>query len=377
VELHDRLELDDHDSAVFVTRPDGRLLTLYGMHGGESRFYYRISESNDSLQWQAEQTFAPSASTGLTYSNVYRLSAESDRIYDFFRGLDGNPKPSFALSDDLGQSWTTGNVVINVPNLQSQRPYVRYASNGRDTIHLVYTDGHPRDVNNSLYHIFYQNRMLHASDGTEIRPLSQGLAAPSDGTRIFQGNPDNVAWVSDVVLDSAEQPVTAYSVQVDSAGLPPGSGGNDIRYRYARWDGTTWRDYSLAFAGTRLYAAEDDYSGLVAIDPADTSIVYFSTNAEPSSGSALISSADNVRHYEIYRANTTDGGESWQFTAVTQNSSVDNLRPVLALGGNTPTKVLLWLRGQYRAYTDYQQQVVSLVGRAQAQFDINGADANY
>ncbi len=374
VELHDQLDLDDHDSAVFLARPDRRLLTLYAKHGVENRFYFRTSEPDDALHWGAEQSFAPSDSTSLAYSNVYRLSAESDRIYDFFRGLDGNPKPSFALSDDLGQSWTSGNIVINVPS-SSQRPYVRYASNGRDSIHLVYTDGHPRDVNNSLYHIFYKDGMLHASDGTEIRTLSQGLAAPSEGTLIFLGNPDNVAWVSDVVLDRAERPVAVYSVQVGSAGLPPGSGGDDIRYRYARWDGASWRDYPLAFAGTRLYAAEDDYSGLVSVNSTDPSVVYLSTNADPISGSALISSVDNARHYEIYCANTTDGGATWHFTAMTQNSCTDNLRPIVVSGGSPPTKALVWLRGQYRAYTDYQQQVVALIWRGQDERDGDGGDA--
>jgi len=361
VELHDQLELDDHDSAVFLARPDGRLLTLYGKHGGENKFHYRISEPNDGLHWGEEQAFVPSTSSAVTYSNIYRLTSENDRVYDFFRGLDGNPKPSFAYSDDLGQSWNAGNIVVNVATSSSQRPYVRYASNGSDTIHLVYTDGHPRDVNNSLYHIYYRNDSLYRSDGAPIGPLTHGLDSPSEGTLIFPGDADNVAWVSDVVLDDAERPVTTYSVQVGSAGLPPGQGGDDIRYRYARWDGTTWRDYPLAYAGTRLYAGEDDYSGLATIDPADVSVVYLSTNADPASGVPLVSAADGARHYEIFRAQTADGGGSWTFTPITQSSSVDNLRPIVVRGHGDRTRVLLWLRGQYRAYTDYRQQVVALI----------------
>lgn len=361
VELHDQLELDDHDSAAFLVRPDGRLLSLYGKHGGENKFYYRISEPTDALHWGAEQTFSPSATSAVTYSNIYRLTSENDRIYDFFRGLDGNPKPSFVYSDNLGQDWNRGNIVVNA-NVSSQRPYVRYASNARDTVHLVYTDGHPRDVNNSLYHIYYRDGSLFRSDGTIVSPLAQGLESPSEGTLIFRGDADNVAWVSDVVLDDAEHPVTAYSVQVGSAGLPAGLGGDDIRYRYARWDGTTWHDYPLAYAGTRLYAAEDDYSGLVVVDPLEPSTVYLSTNADPLTGLPLVSNADNKRHYEIFQAHTGDGGQSWHFRPVTADSNADNLRPVVVVGGTTPTRVLLWLRGQYRTYTDYQQEVVALIG---------------
>ena len=84
------------------------------------------------------------------------LSAESNRVYDFYRGLDASYKPSYAYSDDLGQTWRSGNIVINVPSTQLHRPYARYASNGTDTIHITYTEAHPRDFDNSIYHVYYR-----------------------------------------------------------------------------------------------------------------------------------------------------------------------------------------------------------------------------
>ena len=362
VELHNQLELDDHDSPAFVARPDGRLLALFARHDGESRFYYRLSNANNPLVWGAEQTFVPSASTRVTYSNVFLLTGEQNRIYDFYRGLDGSFKPSYAYSDDLGQTWRSGNVVINVPSTDRHRPYARYASNNVDTIHITYTEAHPRDFDNSLYHAYYKGGTLYRSDGTAVRSLGQGLTSPDEGTRIFRGDAQNVAWSVDVTLDSAGRPHTVYSVQIGSAGLPVGQGGNDIRYRYARWDGGAWRDFPLAFAGSRLYAGEDDYSGLAVLDPADPSVVYISTNADPLTGTALTSTADSRRHYEIFRGNTGNGGQTWQWTAITRNSSTDNLRPILVDDG-AGQKALLWLRGTYRSYTDYQQQVVALFWR--------------
>ena len=127
-----------------------------------------------------------------------------------------------ATSANLGQTWTSGNIVIAFDSTVLQRPYVRYASNARDTIHLLYTDAHPRDFDNSLYHIYYRGGMLYRSDGTALGALTQGLASPDQGTRIFQGAPDRVAWSVDIVLDADEQPVAAYSVQMNSAGLPNG-----------------------------------------------------------------------------------------------------------------------------------------------------------
>jgi hypothetical protein len=360
IELHNQLELDDHDSPAFVARPDGRLVTLFAKHGSESRFYYRISNANDPLVWGQEQTFVPTASTRLTYSNLFLLSGEQNRLYDFYRGLDGSYKPSYAYSDDFGQTWRSGNVIINVPSTQLHRPYARYASNNTDSVHITYTEAHPRDFDNSLYHAYYKGGTLYRSDGTAIRSLTQGLSSPDEGTRIFRGDAQNVAWSVDVTLDNAGRPHTVYSVQIGSAGLPTGQGGNDIRYRYARWDGSAWRDFPLAFAGTRLYAGEDDYSGLAVLDPADPSVVYISTNADPMTGATLTSTTDSRRHYEIFRGNTSNGGQTWQWTAVTRNSSSDNLRPIRVDGAAGGHKALLWLRGTYRSYTDYQQQVVAL-----------------
>jgi hypothetical protein len=226
------------------------------------------------------------------------------------------------------------NVVINVPSTQLHRPYARYASNGTDTIHITYTEAHPRDFDNSIYHVYYKGGTLYRSDGTAIHPLTQGLASPDEGTRIFRGDADNVAWTVDVALDPASgRPHAVYSVQVGSAGLPTGQGGTDMRYRYARWDGSAWRDRPLAYAGTRLYSGEDDYTGLAVLDPTDASVLYMSTNANPTTGAALMSSADGRRHYEIFRGTTTNAGDSWQWTQMTMNSTLDNLRPIVVSDG--------------------------------------------
>jgi len=361
VELHDHLERDDHDSSALLARPDGRLLALYAKHGSESRFFYRVSEPDDPTTWGPEQTFVPTAATRLTYSNPCLLAAEQNRVYDFYRGLDNSYKPSYAFSDDLGDTWQSGNIVIDVPTTTRHRPYVRYASNSIDTIHLVYTEAHPRDFDNSLYHIFYRDGALHGSDGTALHALGAGLPSPDEGTRIYQGGPANVAWIVDVEIDAQKRPVTVYSVQMDSQGLPVGQGGDDIRYRYARWDGTAWQDHPLAYAGSRLYSREDDYSGLAALDPEDPSLVYISTNADPVTGAPLLSTSDDQRHYELFLGKTSDGGASWQWHPITQNSTADNLRPLMPPRAATGERALIWLRGSYTSYTNYQQQVVALI----------------
>ena len=89
-----------------------------------------------------------------------------------------------------------------------------------------------------------------------------------DLTKVVQGDPDNVAWMSDLELDRARRPYVIFSVQKDGRGLPRGQGGMDHRFDYGRWDGSHWRVHEIAYAGTRLYAGDDDYTGLAASLPA-------------------------------------------------------------------------------------------------------------
>ena len=364
VTLHEKIGLDDHNAPAFEELGDGRILAIFATHGRVNTFWQRISEPNDPLNWQAVRQYVPTKKSRITYSNVFRLSAENDRLYNFYRGYDNSNKPSYAYSNDLGETWRNGGVVIRVPTKARHRPYVKYASNRRDTIHLLYTEGHPRNYNNSLYHLFYRGGRLHRSDGTVIATLQEGLERPELGTRVFQGDEKNVAWPCDVHLDDAGRPVVVYSVQKDPRNLKPGlpESGQDHRYRYARWDGREWHDHEIAFAGTRLYPREDDYTGLACIDPDRTNEVYISSDADPVSGKALISRADGKRHYEIFKGVTPDGGASWKWSPITKNSSVDNLRPIVPRW-NKRRRALLWLRGTLNTYTNYDLDVVGLIDR--------------
>ena len=264
VVLHDGLGADDHNAPAFVELADGRVLAVYATHGQANAFWSRRSAVGDPTRWEPPRKFVPRDDSRITYSNLLRLSSEPDRVYNFFRGFGGSWKPSFAYSDDGGQSWHSGGVLIRVPGAARHRPYVKYASDGSATIHVVYTEGHPRDYDNSLYHVMLTGGKLQRSDGSRIGPWREGLARPDLGTRIFAGDERNVAWPCDLHVDAKGRPVVVYSVQKDPRRLSPGhpESGQDHRYRYARWDGTRWLDGQIAYAGTRLYAGEDDYTGL-------------------------------------------------------------------------------------------------------------------
>jgi len=150
-------------------------------------------------------------------------------------------------------------------------PYLKYAEDGKGTIHFVATEDHPRNFDNSLYHAYLRNGTIYQSNGTPVGPLSTSTDAKIatwELTKIFQGTPDNVAWMIDLELDRAGHPYVLFSCQIDGRGLPRGQGGHGLAVStYARWDGAAWHSEEIAHAGTRLYPGEDDYSGLGALDP--------------------------------------------------------------------------------------------------------------
>lgn len=348
-----RAWLDDHNSPAFAVRPDGRLIIFYAQHGREEKIYYRIGATAGSgLGWSDERVFIPSERTRATYQNLFYLSKEK-RFYDFYRGFDNSFKPSYAWSEDMGETWRSGGIVINVPGGFRHRPYVKYCSDGRDTVHLLYTEGHPRDFDNSVYHVMLRGGQLLSSNGERLASLEEGLKSPEQGTRVFRGDANNVAWVHDAHLDGKGRPVVAFSTQKDSAGLGSKQGGHDFRYHRAAWNGSKWDVEELAFGGSKLYAGEDDYTGLIALDPHDTDTVFISTNVDPAKGLAI------GGHWEIYRSRKPSAGK-WRWEAVTRNSSRDNLRPVIA-AGDKRRRAVLWLAGKMRAYTDYEYEVVGII----------------
>jgi hypothetical protein len=356
VELHDQLEQDDHNVAALYQLDSGEVLATYARHGSDPFIQSVRSGVNDPTTWSPLLRYSEDAR--VTYSNLLSAGTGSEeKLYNFSRSRSWNP--NFVAFDSATETWKYGGRLL----ASEGRPYVKYqSSQDGSRIHVVATDQHPRDFDNSIYHAVFDGETLSDSFGEVLdEDLSdQDAAEPGDLTTVFQGNPDNVAWVADVEVDENDQPVIAFSVQKDGRDLPPRQGGLDHRYHLARFIDGAWVQHEIAFAGQRLYPLEDDYTGLLAIDPQDANHLVISTNADPLSGEPLISRADSLRHHELFEGHSSDGGASFTWTALTSNSTVDNIRPIIP-AWESDRRIVLWMRGRYSSYTDWDTQIVGIV----------------
>lgn len=381
VVLHAGLQADDHNAPALLIRPDGRYLAVWNTHGSTQLHYHRVSTNpGDITSWSDIATFDNGARA--TYANVYRLAdanGGAGRIYNFTRTIGFNP--NYNISDDEGLTWSYGGRLMSwttddlaedpdYTGIDGRRPYVRYTSNNTDEIHFITTEDHPRAYNNNIFHGYLklvdgEIQVFH-SNGASLGPLSTTNTTslkPNSFTQVFDGDANNVAWTSDIELDSQGRPYVAFSVQKDSAGLSRGQGGWDHRYYYGRWDGAEWQVSEMAFGGTKLYAGEDDYTGNIALDPDNPNVVYISTNVHPATKTQLLG-ADGIRHHELFRGETNDGGATWSWSPLTYNSRHDNLRPIVPKWDAENTAVA-WMQGTYTTYTDYDLRVVALVNPPQ------------
>jgi hypothetical protein len=278
---------------------------------------------------------------------------ESDggRLIGFARAAGRDPH--LVVSDDGGTTWAPGGRLLDGPG----RPYVRYATDGAGRIHLVTTDQHPADFANGIYHGVITDGCLVRSDGTVVDPdvFDLRAAAPQRLTELYRGSARDHAWTVDLQVDVDGHPTTVFSVTTEGA-----SGARTHHYRYARYDGAAWSVHFLAHAGRAISGEEPFYTGLAALHPDDPGRVFVSTDVHPATGAPLVSARDGRRHHELFEGATSDGGATWQWEAVTADSTVDNIRPIVPAWEPGRT-ALLWLRGTYTTYQQYDLDVVGTI----------------
>jgi hypothetical protein len=279
-------------------------------------------------------------------------SGGAGRLYNFVRSVGFDP--NILTSANHGDAWAYGGRLL-AEGTNSDRPYLRYFSDGQ-RIHLLTTNRHPHNFDNSIYHAFIQDGKLYSSTGATLDDnlFDASARAPADLTPVFTtgmpfgGVTMRRGWTIDVAIDDAGRPYAVFQARANDLEA-------DHRFFYARFNGATWSVHEAAKAGGFLYASERDYTGLAALDPHDPNRLFISTKIDPRTDAAL-------PHYEIFEGVTAHGGASWTWTPITYASTVDNLRPIVPAWDADHT-ALLWMRGRYTTYTNYNLEIVGLTGR--------------
>ena len=338
-----KFEKDDHDNPSLLFLPDGRLAVFYSKHtNARGDIHLRItSKPEDIGEWTPDRElgFLIGGKKGATYSNPAMLSDEGNAIYLFWRG--GDWKPTFAVSKDLGQTWSPPRTVIERPGADNgNRPYVKAWNDGKGRIDLIFTDGHPRNEStNSVYFLRYENGAFSKADGTRIGGMEDLPLDPAKCDRVYDGSTGGRGWIWDIAEQDG-RPAIAYT-QMPTV--------DDHRYYYARWTGKEWKDSPVAAAGKWFpqtppgkTEGEPNYSAGMAIDHRSVDTLYL---ALPASGI-----------FEIEKWRTPDGGQSWQHEPVTHHSTTANVRPFAVRDAPPGSPNVMWmnLSGHYIHYTNFQ-----------------------
>lgn len=339
--LKEKWDKDDHNVGSFLKLNDNRIMIFYARHNKKGLFARITTNPEDITSWRGEIVISEQKST---YSHPVYLKDER-KLFVFWRGETW--KPTYSTSKD-GKIWSPARIIIQDEGKENRkiRPYMKIYSKGKNKLHMVFTDGHPRDEpKNSLYYIKYENGHFR---NLKNEILDKTTHAPINHKRcemIYDANKNKIrAWVWDVGSDENDNACVLY------ARFPTKF---KHHYHLVRWTGSKWQDIELTFAGnwfpqTGLLRPEREphYSGGMCFNHSNTNILYLSRKING--------------QFEIEKWKTEDKGITWKSHPITKNSIDLNVRPIFPHGYDQDNDHILWMSGKYRHYTRFKTRILML-----------------
>jgi len=190
------LSVDDHNSPGLLMRANGHLSVYYTGVDRQRMHYRRASDPEDITNFGPEHDLPTNTAgrRGYTYPNPIYLSEEK-RVYLFWRGAQW--WPAFSRHSD-GNPWRPARTIMRIPG---QRPYLKFASDGKNVIDIAYTEGNAGSFVNSIYYLRYRAGAFRKTDGTRVARVGELPISPQDGERVYDARQTGVrAWVWDIAL---------------------------------------------------------------------------------------------------------------------------------------------------------------------------------
>ena len=177
---------DDHCNPTILIRPDGCLVVFYTLHSSPTGIWFRISVNPyDASAWGAEAVFAAPSGGSInyvTYPSPVMLSAESNKVYVFFRGIAQGmcvvtstdlatataPASDGAASGTV--TWSAAAAWVQQLISTEKGVYHKVWSDGVSRIDFALTDAKGGDVGAKIdvRHFYYTGGTAYASDGTPL-----------------------------------------------------------------------------------------------------------------------------------------------------------------------------------------------------------------
>lgn len=332
---------DDHNNPTFLILPDQRVMIFYSRHTDEACFYYRVSRKPGDITSLGPE-IRLNTPNNTTYPSPFILSDDPNHIYLCWRGINWHPTIARMTIPDANDQVQFNWGPFQIVQSTAARPYAKYDSNGKDKIYLAYTTGHPdNEATNWVYfnYIDINTKQLKDVRGKVLGTVGSGVHHVNTTSAYRTANPDAVVedssfrnWIWQTTIDTDGNPVIAI-VRINADRT-------SHHYYYAKWTGTSWRRTFIADGGGRFHQTpglELSYSGGMAIDDSDPSIVYCSVPVAGDYGTV----------YEIWKYVMAANGTVASSQAITRNSRLNNSRPyVISNSRNSPLK-LAWMHGNY------------------------------
>ncbi len=350
--LYPKLQKDDHNNPAFRLLDDGKLIAMYSKHNGYRIYMNTLDDYKKEFKFKESRQINPVDKTQLrkyltktiTYANPIQLEGENNKLYCFGRWTGFNPNMMWSI--DRGTTWTKSNVFISkYPLSRKNRPYVKYYSDGISKIHIVFTDGHPREEkNNTVYYTFLQNEAFYKANGEVISDFENIPFRPKEASIIYKPNKsEGRAWIADISQDEYGNPIVLYTKSLKQT---------NHEYWYARYSTNGWENHKICDSGKwfpqtkkRKKESEPYYFGNMTIHPDNSNIIYLSRQI------------NGV--FEIERWETKDFGATWNKEAITKDSKYNNVRPFIPIGLKAnQDEVVLWMENRkYIHFTKYEASI--------------------